>query len=1039
MVLKLKAKRYLFVIAVAIVFSISFIIAVSDYVLAESVPSNVSLKFSNVPCADNNQDVSAAKTINGHGLGHNTGKLKAKPSQGDLSLDTSLLLPDSYDLRNVDGNSYVTKVKNQGDYATSWAFGTIASIESNLIKTKLASSDIDLSEWHLAYFNYYQNDKLGDPLSNRYDNLRGGYYRGTYGDGNKIQDYLNDGGNELDACYTLANGKGLANEIDFSYNDVLQDPKKAIAEEHAYSSSSGYCLDDSLFVSSTDTKRIKEYLMKYGAASISLYCGDESSVQKFYNDKTAAHYCYEDIPCNHTVSLIGWDDNYSAENFVNKPSANGAWVAKNSWGDDWGQNGYFYISYEDKSFMNSGVVYFISAKKVKDGEKNYQYDGNGTDVYAQYQLSSEDGNVKNANKIYQANVFYSDSNNQKLSSISLGIYNTDVKINAWLYTDLKNKNNPTSGNKKQIIANKAISDMGYYTLELDNNSDVNIQADSWFSIVISIETTENDYVCIPISATANDTNCISCEYISKANGGEGYIANENSDGSIGDFYDINNIKKIDIEGSSSCDIKNYSLRIKAQTVPQKVTINVPAHTGGTIKLADGSVAVGGKFDVEYGQDVTLSIVPDSYSGYEINNLLVDSQALGIQNSYTLKNVTKSHTIDAIFKLKNHVVKVTADKNGMVRLNGQSVSDGSMNINVEHGSSPVLTIVPYAAFDNRKVTLDGTIDITDEIKDNDYTLTQVESAHTIEASFELKDFDTSVSDAIYSINSKTNDSFAIQANDQSIALSKSVDSLNQRFKFEKLQDGSYKIIIQSSGKVLEAISDTQISQSFWNDTDSQKWLIIKNDNHNYTFVSKLNNNCITVLNTSMEIGLAVSNGENSQLFSLQEDVEKLSINNYKYQISNKSFDNKVMSIEKSNDKIFIGTNNGRKDQIFVPNYIGCGYYKLIASSSDKVVQIEDNSNKNEADIELGNFDYSSNQLWKIKKLNNGYYNIISKSNDKCLSISKNDKSNVQIYQENQSNDQQFKLLQIYDDENTTEGTHNLYEMLLSFFQSLFKSI
>lgn len=51
---------------------------------------------------------------------------------------------------------------------------------------------------------------------------------------------------------------------------------------------------------------------------------------------------------SHAVIIVGWDDNYPKENFPEdcRPSENGAWIAHNSWGT-WGDNGTFYISYED--------------------------------------------------------------------------------------------------------------------------------------------------------------------------------------------------------------------------------------------------------------------------------------------------------------------------------------------------------------------------------------------------------------------------------------------------------------------------------------------------------------------------------------------------------------------------------------------------------------------------------------------------------------------------------------------------------------------
>jgi C1A family cysteine protease len=50
--------------------------------------------------------------------------------------------------------------------------------------------------------------------------------------------------------------------------------------------------------------------------------------------------CYDlatNIPTNHAVLIVGWDDTMC--------NGRGAWIVKNSWGESWGERGFFYVKY----------------------------------------------------------------------------------------------------------------------------------------------------------------------------------------------------------------------------------------------------------------------------------------------------------------------------------------------------------------------------------------------------------------------------------------------------------------------------------------------------------------------------------------------------------------------------------------------------------------------------------------------------------------------------------------------------------------------
>ena len=69
-------------------------------------------------------------------------------------------------------------------------------------------------------------------------------------------------------------------------------------------------------------------------------------------------------------------------------------------------------------------------------------------------------------------------------------------------------------------------------------------------------------------------------------------------------------------------------------------------TAGT----NGSISPSGWTSVRDGRDQTFTITPDK--GYAVAKVLVDGKSVGSVKSYTFKNVTKDHTIEAIFMKSN---------------------------------------------------------------------------------------------------------------------------------------------------------------------------------------------------------------------------------------------------------------------------------------------------------------------------------------------------------------------------------------------------
>lgn len=124
-----------------------------------------------------------------------------------------------------------------------------------------------------------------------------------------------------------------------------------------------------------DIEIAKKTLMEYGGLSMA-YCSD----QKYFNKDTCAQYCPMDlneIPPDHEVLIVGWDDNYPKENFKEDyhPENDGAWLVQNSWGTLYDKlGGYFWLSYEDKTIYEADCFRLEPADNYAE---NYQLDTGG--------------------------------------------------------------------------------------------------------------------------------------------------------------------------------------------------------------------------------------------------------------------------------------------------------------------------------------------------------------------------------------------------------------------------------------------------------------------------------------------------------------------------------------------------------------------------------------------------------------------------------------------------------------------------------------
>ncbi len=143
-------------------------------------------------------------------------------------------------------------------------------------------------------------------------------------------------------------------------------------------------------------KEIKKAVKEYGSVVI---CFDLPGITLsngyYFNELTSAFYCDEPDPANakqHAVCVVGWDDNYSGENFETDPGENGAWICKNSYGDKYGEGGYFRLSYK-QSLIGAATVSVLRGNESNAGIDTIE---NWDDTYLKTVFVAVDGNEKHA-------------------------------------------------------------------------------------------------------------------------------------------------------------------------------------------------------------------------------------------------------------------------------------------------------------------------------------------------------------------------------------------------------------------------------------------------------------------------------------------------------------------------------------------------------------------------------------------------------------------------------------------------------------------
>lgn len=283
----------------------------------------------------------------------------------------------------------VSKAHDQEKTNMCWTFATTSTIESSLLIEQ--NKEVDLSEKHIDYSTIYT---LDDGTKNPF-----GYY-------SKTKDV---GGNYYLSGAYLSAGRGPILETKLPWSTTSSSKSNTLNQKN------DYYVNEIDYISSKSCDAntilaIKKNLTEYGAMGAQIYAETPTYVS---NDKLSYYYNGNNT-INHALTIVGWDDDYSASNFKTTPKGNGAWLTKDTYptiftGNSTIPAGYHYVSYYDTNICTN----LISAYKVETTSFDNKYTNN---------IHGFSGNIAttDASSIIFKNIYTKQNNaSEKLSKVNI--------------------------------------------------------------------------------------------------------------------------------------------------------------------------------------------------------------------------------------------------------------------------------------------------------------------------------------------------------------------------------------------------------------------------------------------------------------------------------------------------------------------------------------------------------------------------------------------------------------------------------------------
>jgi len=607
----------------------------------------------------------------------------------------------SYSLRDYISEN--VKIRNQQNTNSCWTFSCLGALETNLALKDYKNNNpltiYDFSERHMDY-------ATSQSFLNNATNPIG--FNRQVGNG---------GIPDMSIAY-LTNGSGAVAETSLPFvnnqepiniNDIN---KEVVTQVNDYIKFPSYSKSDD---KTQIIQQMKEHLYNHGGIDAYIHGGSISLDSKVYNNDTGAIYCNSNLlyGIDHAVTIIGWDDEYPVENFVesNRPQNPGAWIIKNSWGEEerhtlsemkqiifekfkeqqgWtdvsqitdevaiqvfsesgytienneaylkiGDNGFMYVSYED-----ANIYLQLSGIQDADNEKTYE------NIYQYDILGGYYPVTFNMQELYLATVF-----NKKTTGDE---YITEIGINAPEQYTCTVYVNPNGTSKLMSdlqpvelkTGDTQTIEAGYHVIEFKNPVKINSNN---FVIAVKVKGTQENSISILTEMKFNDysndsTNAYNVYNNVIGESGKCFYTYENTMNNGNVWYDASQTYTLSngIYPNGDTTIKAFTVskifeNIEITTPPTKTSYlegeNFDA-TGMVVKAvySDGTSEEITDYTISNGEDLTLD-QKEVIIGYEGKTT--------IQSIEVVENAVESITITTPPTKTEYLAGEDFDATGMV--------------------------------------------------------------------------------------------------------------------------------------------------------------------------------------------------------------------------------------------------------------------------------------------------------------------------------------------------------------------------------------